>query len=82
MRQFRSDAYIFTVFVYMLAVGHDKDRLLPLVELLRSWPLSVYPHQTIPTSIHYYQPVHLQAVQTVALILDQDSYIYIQTSSN
>ena len=70
---------MFTVYAYMSTADHCKGHLLPPVEILRSWPLCykpVYHHQTIPTSIHYYQPVHLQAVQIVVLVVDQDSYMY------
>ena len=66
----------FIVCVYMSIAGHNKDLLLSPVELLRSLLLCykpVYPHQTIPTSIQYYQPVHSQSAQTAVLIVDEDS---------
>ena len=68
----------FIVHACISTVGHNKDHLLFPVGLLRSLLLGhkpVYPHQTILTSIHYYQPICLLSVQTVVLILDQDSYV-------
>ena len=73
--QFMSKIF-FIVYACMSTAGHNKDHLLPPVELLRSLLLCykpAYPHQTIPISIQYCQPAHLQSVQTVVLILDEDS---------